>query len=249
MALLEVSGLSRHFRGLAAVDGLSFTLEAGQTLAIIGPNGAGKTTTFNVLSGLLAPDAGRIAFGGRDMTRWPAHRRCQAGLGRTFQTSSVFPALSVLENVRLAAQAALGGSLSLWRRPRPGDAATRVARDRLAEVGLADRAGRPAGALAHGEKRQLEIALLLAADPAVILLDEPLAGVSAADVPTLTDLIGRVHREYGRTVLMVEHHLEVGLDLVDRVAVLHHGQLLACDRPHLVVANPEVQAAYLGQPV
>ncbi|MFZ5850401.1 MAG: ABC transporter ATP-binding protein [Actinomycetota bacterium] len=246
---VAVHDLGLTIGGAQILAGVTLEVPAGELLGVIGPNGAGKTTLFNLLSGLLTPSRGTVHLGGRDVTRDPPHRRARAGLGRTFQTSSVFPALSVLENVRLAAQAALGGSLSLWRRPRPGDAATRVARDRLAEVGLAGRAASLAGALAHGEKRQLEIALLLAADPAVILLDEPLAGVSAADVPTLTDLIGRVHREYGRTVLMVEHHLEVVLDLVDRVAVLHHGQLLACDRPHLVVANPEVQAAYLGQPV
>jgi branched-chain amino acid transport system ATP-binding protein len=183
------------------------------------------------------------------VTGLPAAQRARAGLGRTFQTSSVFPALSVLENVRLAAQANRPGALSVLRRPRPDDEATAFACARLADVGLLPRAGVCAGELAHGDKRKLEIALLLAARPDVVLLDEPMAGVATGDVPDLVGLIGRLHREQGCTVLMVEHHLDVLLGLVDRVAVLHHGRLLACDRPDAVMADPAVQGAYLGEPL
>jgi branched-chain amino acid transport system ATP-binding protein len=216
-------------------------------LGVIGPNGAGKTTLFNLFSGVLEPTAGRVLLDGRDVTGQSATQRARAGLGRTFQTSSVFPALTVLENVRLAAQAHLGGSLSVLRRARAGDRATDIARRRIADVGLSGRAGTLAGGLSHGEKRKLEMALLLATSPRVILLDEPMAGVGMADVPELVELISRVRREEKCTVLMVEHHLDVLLGLVDRVAVLHHGRLLACDRPDVVIADPTVQSAYLGE--
>jgi branched-chain amino acid transport system ATP-binding protein len=218
-------------------------------LGVIGPNGAGKTTLFNLISGVLRPTAGRVALHGRDVTADSAIRRARAGLGRTFQTSSVFANLSVQENIRLAAQARLGGSLTLLRRPRRGDRANAAALERLAEVGLTAHAATPAGQLSHGDKRKLEVALLLAGEPSVILLDEPMAGLATGDVPELVELIGRVHRGQGRTVLLIEHHLNVLLGLVDRVAVLHHGRLLACDTPAAVVGDPQVQRAYLGQSV
>uniref|UniRef100_UPI002B26B2FE ABC transporter ATP-binding protein n=1 Tax=Nocardioides sp. TaxID=35761 RepID=UPI002B26B2FE len=172
--------------------------------------------------------------------------RARAGLGRTFQTSSLFDGLTAIENVRLAAQASLGGALSVWRFPGRSDAATRRARERLGEVGLAHHSETLAGGLAHGDKRKLEIAMLLASDPQVILLDEPMAGVGSADVEGLVDLIRQVHRDQGTTVLMVEHHMDVVLDLADRIAVMHHGQLLACDSPDVVMADTTVQSAYLG---
>ena len=173
------------------------------------------------------------------------HRRAAAGLGRTFQTSSLFPALDVLENVRLAAQAHEGRAASVFRIPRRTDAATRRAMAALEEVGMAHRADATASGLSHGEKRKVEIAMLIAMEPRVILLDEPMAGVGSADVPALTEVIRRLHRG-GRTVLMVEHHMDVVLGLADRVAVMHHGELLAADSPEAVMANPTVQSAYLG---
>jgi branched-chain amino acid transport system ATP-binding protein len=215
---------------------------------VIGPNGAGKTTLFNVISGVIRPTEGAVRLDGRDVTLEPIHRRAAAGLGRTFQTSSLFPALSVLENVRLTAQAHAGHATSVFRTPRHSDAATATARAALAEVGLAQRADTVASGLAHGEKRKLEIAMLIAMDPKVILLDEPMAGVASGDVPAITEVIRGLHRG-GRTVLMVEHHMEVVLGLVDRVAVMHHGELLAVDTPEAVMANPTVQSAYLGEAV
>jgi branched-chain amino acid transport system ATP-binding protein len=246
---LAARGLGLAIGGVQILADVSVSLEQGEMLGVIGPNGAGKTTLFNVLSGVLRPTAGAVWFKGRDITADSAIRRARAGIGRTFQTSSVFPALSVLENVRLAAQARIGASLSVLRRPRASDEASEFAVACLADAGLAQRASRPAGELAHGEKRKLEIALLLATKPDVLLLDEPMAGVGSADVPELGELIRRVHRERGRTVLMVEHHLDVLLGLVDRVAVLHHGRLLACDTPAVVMQDADVQAAYLGESV
>jgi branched-chain amino acid transport system ATP-binding protein len=245
--VLSVEGLGLRIGGARILDDVTLRVTAGEMLGVIGPNGAGKTTLFNVISGVLIPTAGTIRLAGRNVTREPIHRRARAGLGRTFQTSSLFNGLSAVENVRLAAQSKLGGSLSISRSPRVGDDATRIAMDGLDEVGLAHHAQTFAGVLSHGDKRKLEIAMLLATDPKVILLDEPMAGVASGDVPSLTDVIRKVHVERGRTVLMVEHHIEVVLGLVDRVAVMHNGQLLACDTPEVVMADPVVQSAYLGE--
>ncbi|MCC3280943.1 MULTISPECIES: ABC transporter ATP-binding protein [Arthrobacter] len=246
---LELSGVGLMIGGARILEDISFTVPQGEMVGVIGPNGAGKTTLFNVISGLLRPTEGTVAVSGNDVGRLAVHRRAAAGLGRTFQTSSLFPQLSVLENVRLAAQARLGGSLSLLRFPHRGDGATRIAERHLEEAGIAGKAGTAAGGLSHGDKRKVEIAMLLAADPEVILLDEPMAGVGSGDVPALSEVIRRMHRDSGRTVLMVEHHMEVVLGLVDRVAVMHHGSLLAIDTPEAVMANPLVQSAYLGEPV
>jgi len=216
---------------------------------VIGPNGAGKTTLFNLMSGLLRPTSGSIELDGVDVTRQPPFRRTRAGLGRTFQVSNVFPLLPALENVRLAAEAAVGGTLRIWRRADGVREAVDRAVWALGRVGLAGREAVLAGSLSHGDKRKLELAMLLAADRRVILLDEPMAGVSAEDVDGLVELIRSVHREEGRTVLMVEHHMEVVTGLAERIAVMHHGALLACDTPAAVMANETVQQAYLGEPL
>jgi branched-chain amino acid transport system ATP-binding protein len=189
---------------------------------------------------------------GRDISRLAPHQRARLGLGRTFQASSVFGSLTVRENVRLAVQAHRGGSLALWRRASGYRDIAERADSCLATVGLAGRGEASAGTLAHGEKRKLEIALLLAGEPAVLMLDEPMAGVSAEDVPELVAVIKAVLREgagghIGRAVLMVEHHMDVILELADRLAVMHHGALLACDTPQTVMANATVQQAYLGE--
>jgi branched-chain amino acid transport system ATP-binding protein len=183
------------------------------------------------------------------VTGEPPHRRTRAGLGRTFQVSNVFPLLPALENVRLAAEAALGGTMRIWRRAARVREAVERAAWALGRVGLAGREAVPAGSLSHGDQRKLQLAMLLAADKRVILLDEPMAGVSAEDVEGLVELIRAVHREEGRTVLMVEHHMEVVTGLAERIAVMHHGALLACDTPAAVMANETVQQAYLGEPL
>lgn len=245
---LAVEHLGLRIGGARIIEDVTLAVGPGEMLGVIGPNGAGKTTLFNLISGVLAPTEGAVLLGGRNVTAEPIHRRARAGLGRTFQTSSLFPALPAIENVRLAAQVALGSAISVLRFPRTGDDATRIARERLDEVGLSQHAGTEAGVLSHGDKRKLEIAMLLATDPSVILLDEPMAGVSSGDVPGLVEVIRQVHGS-GRTVLMVEHHMEVVLGLVDRVAVMHHGQLLALGTPGEVMADPAVQSAYLGETV
>jgi branched-chain amino acid transport system ATP-binding protein len=204
-SILSTRGLRWDVGGATIVADVTLDVPAGECLGIIGPNGAGKTSLFNLLSGLIRPSGGTIELAGTEITNAPPYVRTQAGLGRTFQVSSVFPLLTVFENVRLA--------------------------------------------LSHGDKRKLELAMLLAADRQVILLDEPMAGVSAEEVEGLTELIRSVHREEGRTVLMVEHHMEVVTGVAERIAVMHHGALLACDTPQAVMANETVQQAYLGEPL
>ena len=243
---LALEGIGLQIGGATILRDIDLTVPESQMLGVIGPNGAGKTTLFNIVSGVMTPTSGRVLLEGSDVTRTSIHGRARVGLGRTFQTSSVFAALTALENVRLAAQARIGAPTSPFRFPRPDDEATRVARERLAEVGLDHHASTTAGVLSHGDKRKLEIAMLLATEPRVILLDEPMAGVGSGDVPGLVEVIRRLHQG-GRTVLMVEHHMEVLLGLVDRVAVLHHGELIAADTPEAVMANPTVQSAYLGE--
>jgi branched-chain amino acid transport system ATP-binding protein len=247
-AMLSLERIGLRIGGARILHEVSFDVAPGEMLGVIGPNGAGKTTLFNVISGVTRATEGRVRLDAADVTNTPIHRRAAAGLGRTFQTSSLFPALSVLENVRLAAQAHAGRAASVFRTPRRTDAATERAFECLAEVGLEARADAASSGLAHGEKRKLEIAMLIAMDPKVILLDEPMAGVASGDVPAITEVIRGLHRG-GRTVLMVEHHMEVVLGLVDRVAVMHHGELLAIDTPEAVMANPTVQSAYLGEAV
>lgn len=248
-AAIAVDDLTLHIGGARIVDGISFEVSRGETLGVIGPNGAGKTTLFNLMSGIRPPTRGRILFDGEDVTAHSAHHRARAGLGRTFQTSSIFPLLTVHENVRLAAEADLGGSMRIWRRPGRFRPALERAAQALEAVGLGGHAMQIAGALSHGDKRRLEIAIVLASNARTILLDEPMAGMATENVAPLTELIRDLSKVHGKTVLMVEHHMHVVLGVADRVAVLHHGQLLACDTPELVMANSTVQSAYLGQPL
>ena len=218
--------------GATIVADVSLEVAAGEFLGVIGPNGAGKTSLFNLLSGLRRATSGRVRLDGEDITDRPAYRRTRLGLGRTFQVSNVFPLLPVRENVRLAAEARLGGTLRLWRRAGGGARGARAGRLGARAGRARARAGRaPAGSLSHGDKRRLELAMVLAGDPRVILLDEPMAGVSVENVHELVELIRTVHAEERKTVLMVEHHIEVVTGLADRIAVMHHGRLLACDTP------------------
>jgi branched-chain amino acid transport system ATP-binding protein len=247
--ILATRDLGLDIGGARIVADVSLEVREGELIGIIGPNGAGKTTLFNLLSGLVRPTAGTILLDGRDVTRTSPHKRTQAGLGRSFQVSSVFPLLSVRENVRLAAEARIGGTLSVVRRAARFRPALERAATALERVGLADRAAAPAGLLSHGDKRKLEIAMLLAGEPRVILLDEPMAGVSVEDVDGLVDVIRTVHAEEGRTVLLVEHRMEIVVELAQRLAVMHHGSMLAFDTPECVMADEAVQSAYLGEPL
>ncbi len=244
-AALDIEHIGVQIGGARILHDVTLAVAEGEMLGVIGPNGAGKTTLFNVISGVMTPTTGVVRLAGRDLSREPIHRRARLGIGRTFQTSSLFMGLSVLENVRMAAQTRLGGATKLFAFPHSRDAATSEARKRLDEVELGHHGDSEAGSLSHGDKRKLEIAMLIASEPSVILLDEPMAGVSSGDVPALSDVIRRLHHG-GRTVLMVEHHMDVVLGLVDRVAVMHHGELLACDTPDAVMADERVQSAYLG---
>ena len=247
--ILATRDLGLDIGGATIVADVSLEVGEGEFLGIIGPNGAGKTSLFNLLSGLYRPTAGRVELDGREITHDAPHRRTQQGLGRTFQISSVFPRLPVLENARLAAEASLGGTMRVWRRAAGIRAAVERARWALGRVGLGDREKSVAGALPHGDKRKLELAMLLAGNPRVIMLDEPMAGVSAGDVPGLVEVIRSVHEEEGKTVLMVEHHIDVVTGLAQRIAVMHHGALLAVDTPDRIMANEAVQQAYLGEPL
>lgn len=245
---LTLDAVDLQIGGARILHNVSFEVATGEMVGVIGPNGAGKTTLFNIISGVMIPTGGTVLLAGNDVTNQKVHQRARAGLGRTFQTSSVFPGLTAGENVRLAAQSKLGGATSPWRFPRADDEAAGVAQRCLEEVGLAHHGTTAAGVLSHGDKRKLEIAMLIATRPEVVLLDEPMAGVGSGDVAGLVEVIRSLHAS-GRTVMMVEHHMEVLLGLVDRVAVMHHGELLSIDTPKAVMADPAVQKAYLGETV
>ena len=230
--------------GARILEDISLGVEAGELLGIIGPNGAGKSSLVNILSGVTRPTTGRVSLRDEDITRLSSTRRARRGLARSFQTSALFDGLSARENVRLAIQAAGSAPFSPFR------PAGRVGGPRIEE--LLDRVRMPgrgethARDLSHGDRRKLELAMALASAPAVLLLDEPMAGVSAEDVDGLTEIIGEV-RDDGVAVAMVEHHMHVVLGLADRVAVLHHGQLLAIGSPSEVTSDDRVQEAYLGE--
>ena len=244
--ILETRALSLRFGGATIVEDVSFGVPEGMFVSIIGPNGAGKTSLFNLISGLYRPSAGQVFLHGNDITALPPFARVRRGLGRSFQLTTIFPGIPTLENARLAAQAGGPGNFAFWR----SAAANRLARERalwaLETVGLRGRERVLAGSLAHGDKRKLELALLICTEPAVLLLDEPTAGVSAEEVPVMLDVIRRIRKEEGKTILMVEHKMDVVHDLSDRVAVLANGALVAYDEPDAVMADPFVRSAYLG---
>lgn len=247
ISALSVSDLSLNIGGAKILDGITLSVNQNETLGIIGPNGAGKTSFFNLLSGVRKPSRGTIKVGDQDVTHMQPHQRAQVGLARTFQTSSVFTNLTCLENVRIAAQAANGRSMNLTRSAYSFKDVVQTAHDALAKVGLAPRAMQLAGSLSHGDKRRLEIAIVLASKSDIVLLDEPMAGMSVENVPELVEIIRSLKVEHNKTVLIVEHHLEVIMGLADRIAVLNYGELLVCDTPDAVMNNPVVQSAYIGE--
>ena len=245
--ILQADHLRKDFDGLIAVEDLSLRVRAGSLHSIIGPNGAGKTTLFNLLSGVFKPTAGRVFFRERDITPLPPHRIAHLGIGRSFQITNVFPNLTVFENVRLAAQAMGRDSLNLIAPATHfRDYATR-AREVLARVGLVDKADALASTLAHGDKRKLEIGILLASDPQVLLLDEPTAGMASEQVPQLMALIAEIRKAGDKTILLVEHNMDVVMNVSDAITVMHYGQVLAEGTPAQIAANEQVQKAYLGE--
>lgn len=242
--LLEAEGLVKRFGGVTATDGVSLAVRAGEVHAVIGPNGAGKTTLVAQLAGELRPDAGRIRFAGADVTGLPAWARAALGLARSFQVTSLFPEFTALDNVALAVQARAGHSFRFWRDARRDAALREPARAVLAAVGLAGRADVPAGALAHGEQRQLEIAMALATRPRVLLLDEPTAGMGREDSTQMIELLRGLRGPYA--LLLVEHDMDVVWALADRITVLVYGRVIASGPPARIRADPEVHPAYLG---
>ncbi|MEP7330276.1 MAG: ABC transporter ATP-binding protein [Betaproteobacteria bacterium] len=244
MSLLNVVGLVKHFGGLTATDGVNLTVEPGEIHAVIGPNGAGKTTLINQLSGELRPDAGTIVLDGMDVTALPVFRRALLGLGRSYQITSVFPDFTVLVNVVLAAQAHQGHSFSFWRPVLTETTLTERARRAIEQVGLTARTDVPVAALAHGERRQLEMAMTLATAPKVLLLDEPMAGMSLAESERLVTLLASLKAQHG--ILLVEHDMDAVFKLADRISVLVYGRVIACGDPDAIRNNPDVRTAYLG---
>jgi len=241
---LTLDGVSKHFGGLRAVDGVALAVRPGERRALIGPNGAGKTTLFNLIAGALPVSSGRITLFGRDVTTAPAHRRAAQGLARTFQITNLFPDLSVLDNTQLAVQAHTARRFSMLRPVRAFADLQGRARAILDSVGLASVAGAIVRNLSHGEQRQLEIALALAGRPRVLLLDEPTAGLSPAESRLMAGLLARL--DPAITVLMIEHDMDIALELSPHVTVLHYGSVIADGSRDEVRADPQVREIYLG---
>lgn len=243
---LETRNLTIRFGGHAAVNSVSCAFQPGTLTAIVGPNGAGKTTYFNLISGQLKATAGQVLVRGDDVSHLPASTRTKRGLGRAFQLTNLFPNLSVRENVRLAVQSQAGVGLDLFTKWSKHTALIDQAEDLLRRVALSDRRHAVAGALPHGDQRKLEVALLLALQPSVFMFDEPTAGMSVDEVPRILDLIHAIKAETDKTILLVEHKMDVVRSLADRIVVLHNGSLVADGPPAEVIASPIVQEAYLG---
>jgi len=245
--VLRLQGLQKHFGSMAVTDDVTLDVMPGETHAIIGPNGAGKTTLINQLSGLIAPDAGRILFDGADITNLPPQARALHGLARSFQITSILPGFPVVENVALAVQARAGSSLRFFGRAADEAALNRPALAALEQTGIADRAHVRAGELSHGEKRALEFAIALAMEPKLLLLDEPMAGIGREETERLVELLGRLKKRF--TVILVEHDMAAVFALADRISVLIGGRILMTGAPEAVRADPQVIAAYLGEQV
>ncbi len=243
--LLTAQALTRRFGGLTAVDAVTLDLHVGEVHAVIGTNGAGKSTLLNMLSGELAASAGTIRFDGHDITGWTQPRRACAGVGRSYQRTTIFPEFSVLENTRLCAQAAVPRPMAVWQSAKACSASLAAAHEALAAAGLAAAAGRSAGTLSHGAKRQLEIAMCLATRPRALLLDEPLAGMGAEETPRMLGLLAALKATHA--VLLIEHDMDAVFRIADRITVMVNGAVIASDSPEAIRTNHEVQVAYLGE--
>ncbi len=243
--LLRLDRLRKAYGALVVTDDVSLAVQAGELHAIIGPNGAGKTTLIHQISGLAAPDSGRILLDGEDITHVPMHQRVRRGLARSFQITSILPGFSALENVALAVQARLGSSFRFFGSAAAEEALNRPAMEHLATVGLSGRAHVPAGLLSHGEKRQLELAIALATEPKLLLLDEPLAGTGHEDAERVIATLHQLKRRYA--MVLIEHDMDAVFALADRISVLVYGRVIATGTPEEVRANPDVRSAYLGE--
>ncbi|CAN7390625.1 ABC transporter ATP-binding protein [Acidovorax sp. LjRoot117] len=243
-ALLSVKGLTRRFGGLVAVNAVTLDLRLGEVHAVIGTNGAGKSTLINMLSGELDASDGRIALDGRDITRQSQARRALAGVGRSYQRTTIFPEFTVHENCRLAAQAAAPQPWKLWQAAAACRHSNQTAHEALEAAGLAADAHRTAGTLSHGAKRQLEVAMCIATRPRVLLLDEPLAGMGAEETDRMLALLSRLKRSHA--ILLVEHDMDAVFRIADRITVMVNGAVIATGDPAEIRQNPEVRTAYLG---
>ncbi len=244
-ALLSLRNLRKRFGGLAVTDDVTLDVAPGEIHAVIGPNGAGKTTLINEISGVLPLDSGQILFEGRDITALSMPRRARLGLARSFQITSVIPAFTALENVALAVQAGAGSSFRFLRPAASEQALNAPAMAALDQVGIAGRAHTPAGAMSHGEKRQLELAIALATQPRLLLLDEPLAGAGPEETERLVGILRGLKRRY--TIMLVEHDMQAVFAMADRISVLVYGRVIATGTPEAIRGNAEVRAAYLGE--
>jgi branched-chain amino acid transport system ATP-binding protein len=242
--LLRGRDITRRWGGLVAVNKVSLDLQRGQVHAVIGTNGAGKSTLINILSGEIPPSDGRVELLGHDVTPWPQPRRARAGLGRSYQRNTIYPTFSVFENCRLAAQASTQQAWRWWQDAQRCEASTSAARTAAKRAGLDDFIDREAGLLSHGQKRQLEIAMCLATNPKVLLLDEPLAGMGAEETDRMLALLAEL--KPGHAILLVEHDMDAVFRIADRITVMVNGSVIASDTPQNIRSSAEVQAAYLG---
>ncbi len=244
-ALLQIEGLTKRFGGVTASDGVDLAVQPGELHAVIGPNGAGKTTLIGQLTGEIAPDAGRVGFAGEDITTLAVHARSQRGLARSFQITSLFSDFTALDNVALAVQAHSGHSFHFWHDARSEAALRQPARETLARVGLAGREQILVSSMSHGEHRQLEIAMVLATRPRMLLLDEPMAGLGPEESVRMIALLRALKSEL--TILLVEHDMDAVFALADRISVMVYGRVIASGAPAEIRANAEVRKAYLGE--
>ncbi|MBK7452266.1 MAG: ABC transporter ATP-binding protein [Anaerolineales bacterium] len=244
--ILETQNLRKQFSGLVAVDNVSIKVRKNSLHAIIGPNGAGKTTFFNLLSGNLEPTSGKVIYKGQDITHQPVHRTIHFGIGRSFQITNIFPNLTVFENIRLASQALGSDNFKFWRASSQFKKYEERTWNVIERVGLKERAQTFARTLPHGDQRKLELGMILAPDPEVLLLDEPTAGMASEQVPELIELIQGIQKDGNKTVMLVEHNMNVVMSVSDSITVMHQGMVLAEGTPAEIAANKEVQTAYLG---
>jgi len=245
--ILEANGLSKNFGGLVAVDDVSLKVERGKIHSIIGPNGAGKTTLFNLLSGRYKPTAGQVIFKGQDISDLPINQRALRGMGRSFQITNVFPNLTVLENVRLAVQAHSNTNFTWWRRADSYQPFIDKAYDVLKTVGLEKNVASLATTLPHGGKRKLELAIIIASDPELLLLDEPTAGMASEQVPELLETIEQIRQQDNKTIVLVEHNMNVVMGVSDKITVMNLGRLLSEGTPEQIAQDETVQKVYLGE--
>ena len=246
MNVLEINNVTKRFGNLVAVRDVSLNVAKGELCAIIGPNGAGKTTFFNLISGYFPPTSGTIMFDGKDITRLATHERVVRGMARTFQITEIFPELTVFENVRIATEVSSGYRLRPWISRSEVEKVHRHVEETLKLVSLETKSDRLVGELSHGDQRAAEIAMALALEPHLLLLDEPTAGMGDQETFNITQLIRRLHRDSNYTIVLIEHDMRVVFHLADRVCVLDQGRMLAQGTPKEIAANEAVQAAYLG---